>query len=168
MRCNGNCNPSLPWLLMLASSINSSVALTAPAGGSRVRNRGQLSTYDDFTIDRITLEIKESRPRSPTNAAKATPCEGVAACQLSPPARVDRRVNRGQTSGVIELSEQTVIDQLVVRLTQRYPGIAKSTVEGVVHGLHAKFDGRPLRDFIPLLVERRAKAALEQLRVPAG
>ena len=66
------------------------------------------------------------------------------------------------------MSEQTVIDQLVVRLTQRYPGIAKSTVEGVVHGLHAKFDGRPLRDFIPLFVERRAKAALERLQVPAG
>jgi hypothetical protein len=44
-----------------------------PAGGSRVRNRGQLSTYDDFTIDRITLEIKESRPRSAMNAANAAP-----------------------------------------------------------------------------------------------
>lgn len=77
-------------------------------------------------------------------------------------------MNRAQTSGVIELSEQTIIDQLVVRLTQRYPAIAKSTVEGVVRNLHAKFDGRPLRDFIPLLVERGAKAALEQLQVPAG
>lgn len=77
-------------------------------------------------------------------------------------------MNGGQTSGVIELSEQTVIDQLVMRLTQRYPAIAKATVEGLVRDLHAKFDGRPLRDFIPLLIERRAKAALEQLQVPAG
>jgi hypothetical protein len=28
MRCNDNYNPSPPWPLMLASSINSSVALT--------------------------------------------------------------------------------------------------------------------------------------------
>jgi len=72
-------------------------------------------------------------------------------------------VNGGQTLGVIELSEQTVIDQLVVRLTSRYPAISESTVSMVVRDIHAKYDGRPLRDFIPLFVERNARNELERL-----
>ena len=61
------------------------------------------------------------------------------------------------------MSEQTVIDQLVVRLTSRYPAISESTVSMVVRDIHAKYDGRPLRDFIPLFVERNAKNELERL-----
>jgi hypothetical protein len=77
--------------------------------------------------------------------------------------QVDGRVNAGKTSGVIELSEQTVIEQLVERLTSRYPAIAQSVVAGVVIETHARFDDRPVRDFIPLLVERNAKSALDRL-----
>jgi hypothetical protein len=69
--------------------------------------------------------------------------------------------------GVIELSEQTVIDQIVTRLTHRYPTIAKATVENVVHDVHARFDGRPLRDFVPLFVERHAKNELDRMHLPA-
>ncbi|HEX4559974.1 MAG TPA: hypothetical protein VH166_12485 [Mycobacterium sp.] len=65
---------------------------------------------------------------------------------------------------MIELSEQTVIDQLVVRLTSRYPAVPQSIVQSVVHDVHARFDGRPLRDFIPLLVERHARRELDRLR----
>jgi hypothetical protein len=77
-------------------------------------------------------------------------------------------VNEGQTSGVIELNEQTVIEQLVVRLTSRYPAISESTVATVVRDVHARFEGRPLRDFVPLLVERNARSELERLRATAG
>ena len=73
-----------------------------------------------------------------------------------------------QTSGVIELSEQTVIEQLVARLTSRYPGISQSTVASVVRDVHSRFDGRPLRDYIPLLVERNARSELERLHATAG
>ena len=66
------------------------------------------------------------------------------------------------------MSEQTVIDEIVTRLTHRYPTISASTVTGVVHDMHARFDGRPLRDFVPLLVERHAKAELERLNVATG
>jgi hypothetical protein len=72
-------------------------------------------------------------------------------------------VNGRQTSGVIELSEQTIIDQLVERLTNRYPSISESTVASVVHDVYARFDGRPLRDYIPLLVERSARSELSRL-----
>ena len=63
---------------------------------------------------------------------------------------------------MIELSEQTVIDEVVARLTSRYPAIPKETVESIVHDVYARFDGRPLRDYVPLLVERNAKSELER------
>ena len=77
-------------------------------------------------------------------------------------------MNVSQTFGVIELSEQTVIDQIVTRLTSRYPTISESTVATVVHDVHARYEGRPLRDYVPLFVERNAKSALDQLGVMAG
>jgi hypothetical protein len=89
-------------------------------------------------------------------------------CHMAPDDQVDGRVNRRQTSGVIELSEQTVIEQLVVRLTSRYPTISESTVSSVVRDVHARYDGRPLRDFVPLFVERHAKSELERLSTTPG
>jgi hypothetical protein len=77
-------------------------------------------------------------------------------------------VNGSQTSGVIELSEQTVIDQVVARLTSRYPAISEPTVAGVVRDVHSKFEGRPLRDYVPLLVERHARSELDRLHATAG
>ena len=78
-------------------------------------------------------------------------------------------MNKRKTSRVIELSEQTIIDDLVERLTSRYPAISRATVEGVVHDVHARFDGRPLRDYVPLLVERTARSELDQLHAsPPG
>jgi hypothetical protein len=69
---------------------------------------------------------------------------------------------------VIELSEQTIIDALVVRLTHRYPTISESTVSSVVRDVHARYDGRPLRDFVPLFVERNAKSELDRLHATTG
>jgi hypothetical protein len=77
-------------------------------------------------------------------------------------------MNGGETTGVIALSEQTIIDQVVVRLTNRYPTISETTVSAVVHDVHSKFEGRPLRDFVPLLVERHAKTELDRLGAPTG
>jgi hypothetical protein len=61
---------------------------------------------------------------------------------------------------VIELSEQTIINQLTERLVRKYPAVPPDTVATVVRGIHARFDGRPLRDYVPLLVERRAHSEL--------
>jgi hypothetical protein len=90
------------------------------------------------------------------------------ACQLSSAAQVDARVDADKTLGVIELSEQTIIEHLVARLTSRYPAISEFTVASVVHDVHARFDGRPLRDFVPLLVERTAKSELDRLHATVG
>jgi hypothetical protein len=37
------------------------------------------------------------------------------------------------------------------------------TVSDVVHKMHAKFDGRPIRDFVPLFVERNAQSEFAKL-----
>jgi hypothetical protein len=57
---------------------------------------------------------------------------------------------------VIDLSEQTIIDQVADRLTRKCPTIPAETVIAVVRGVHARFDGRPVREYVPLLVERFA------------
>jgi len=64
---------------------------------------------------------------------------------------------------MIELSEPTIIDQIVERLARNYPTVPPATVSTVVRGIHARFDGRPLRDYVPLFVERNAKHELGQL-----
>lgn len=76
-------------------------------------------------------------------------------------------MNGCKTSGVIESSEQTIIDQMVARLAVRYPALSASTVADVVRNIHSRYDGRPLRDYVPLFVERHANHALQQL-MPVG
>lgn len=46
---------------------------------------------------------------------------------------------------------------------QSYPQWSADTVATVVHQAYARFDGRPVRDFIPLFVERGAHRQLSQL-----
>jgi hypothetical protein len=62
-------------------------------------------------------------------------------------------------------SEWSAIKQLVDRLRDVYPHVPADTVVTVVHQNHAKFDGRPVRDFVPLFVERGAKEELMRLSV---
>jgi len=62
-------------------------------------------------------------------------------------------------------NEWSAIEQLVDRLRNNYPHVPADTVATVVHHTHAKFDGRPVRDFVPLFVERGAKAELTRLGV---
>jgi hypothetical protein len=64
---------------------------------------------------------------------------------------------------MIELSEQTVIEQLVDRLSARYPSVPGDKVAEVVNDRYARFDDRPIRDYIPLFVERAARSELAQL-----
>ena len=60
-------------------------------------------------------------------------------------------------------SEQTAIGEVVERLTDKHPTVSPATVADVVHKMHTKFDGRPVRDFGPLFVERNAQAELAKL-----
>ena len=64
---------------------------------------------------------------------------------------------------MVDSSESTAIQQVVDRLKQSYPSVPPDTVTTVVHQNHARFDGRPVRDFVPLFVERGARQELAKL-----
>jgi hypothetical protein len=79
---------------------------------------------------------------------------------------VNEMQNRGM-AGVNEVGsgEWSAIKQVVDRLSSVYPDVPADTVATVVHVNHARFDGRPVRDFVPLFMERGAKEELTRLRV---
>lgn len=56
--------------------------------------------------------------------------------------------------------EAREIDEVVERLQARFPDIARERVRAAVTDAHHAFDGRPIRDFVPVFVERTARAAL--------
>ena len=63
-------------------------------------------------------------------------------------------------AAMIQLTEQQIIDQLAARLAATHEHIDPAHVGRVVLEEYARFDGRPIRDFIPLLVERNVNAEL--------
>lgn len=63
----------------------------------------------------------------------------------------------------IEPSERTAIEHVVNRLLLHYPSVPVDTVATVVHHNHARFDGRPIRDYVPLFVERGSRTELANL-----
>ena len=76
---------------------------------------------------------------------------------------VDAPDKWSQANEVIALTEQQIIDQLAKRLADAHTEVAPTDVARVVHEQYARFEGRPIRDFVPLFVERRAAAELVKL-----
>ena len=66
------------------------------------------------------------------------------------------------------MDEHAVLGEVVERLAGRYPTLPPDTINDVVRDLHARFDGAPIREFVPLFVERQAHTALTELSVPYG
>ena len=64
---------------------------------------------------------------------------------------------------MVESSEWTAIQQVVERLKANYPAVPLDTVTTVVRHNHARFDGRPIREFVPLFVERHSRQELATL-----
>jgi hypothetical protein len=57
--------------------------------------------------------------------------------------------------------ERRAIDQIADRLGARFPDLPGEIIVKVVDDVHRELDGRPIRAFVPILVE---KAANERLR----
>lgn len=64
---------------------------------------------------------------------------------------------------VVEANEWAAIQQLTERLQLSFPSVSPDTVMTVVHHNHSRFDGRPVRDFVPMFVERGATRELRKL-----
>lgn len=67
------------------------------------------------------------------------------------------------TATDVDVTEWTAIERVVDRSTDSYPHVSPDTVSTVVHHEFARFDGRPLRDFVALFVERGARRELQAL-----
>ena len=66
-----------------------------------------------------------------------------------------------RNSGRHGASEAEAISRIVQRLREQFPEVPSDALEEVVHGHYEEFDGRPVRDFVPVLVERATRADLE-------
>ncbi|GAB7070445.1 hypothetical protein H7J06_24730 [Mycobacterium hodleri] len=77
-------------------------------------------------------------------------------------------VNDGLTVPVCErmirvmasLSEQAALDQLVERLSSTYTELPADRIQSAMLSVQARFEDSKIRDFVPLLVERRVRAEL--------
>jgi hypothetical protein len=59
-------------------------------------------------------------------------------------------------------AEDRAIRQVVDRLAERFPEVDTAEVAQAVDESRPEFDGSPIRDFVPLFVERSARHRLRQ------
>jgi hypothetical protein len=57
--------------------------------------------------------------------------------------------------------ERRALQEVVDRLAKRFPDVRQETIADLVSDHHRRFDGRPIRSFVPILIER---AVQDQLR----
>ena len=61
---------------------------------------------------------------------------------------------------VAKVSETVMIDQVVERLATAFSDLPVEDVDAVVRTTHDRFRDSTVREFVPLLVERRSRAQL--------
>jgi hypothetical protein len=67
---------------------------------------------------------------------------------------------------MIMMDEDHALEQVRSRLVERFPHVPVETVHLTVQDIHNRFDGR-VRDYVPILVEREARARLAVLAADA-
>lgn len=58
--------------------------------------------------------------------------------------------------------ESQLIEGVVDRLAQRFPQTPRPEVARVVAEAHQELEGNPIRDYVPVLVEREARKRLRE------
>ncbi len=64
------------------------------------------------------------------------------------------------------MSEQLLIADVAQRLTSKYADVPPHQISDAIRDAQARFEKSPIRDFVPLLIERRVSAEIDQLREP--
>jgi len=59
--------------------------------------------------------------------------------------------------------EKRALNEVTKRIEQRYPGLERDVIVGIVDTHTREFEGRPIRDFVPLLVERGVVREIESM-----
>ena len=60
--------------------------------------------------------------------------------------------------------EAHAISEVTRRLQEKFPDARPDVINAMVRDLHHEFDGDPIRDFVPVLVEREAVTRLAPQR----
>jgi hypothetical protein len=68
---------------------------------------------------------------------------------------------------VAEISEELMIADVERRLTNKCGHLPPEQISAAVERARARFEQSSIRDFVPLLVERHARAELTKPRQPA-
>ncbi len=63
---------------------------------------------------------------------------------------------------VNDLDEDKAVAEVADRLAERFPSIPRSHIDEVVQSERQSLEGKPIRDYIPVLVEHGAKAKLRE------
>ena len=58
--------------------------------------------------------------------------------------------------------EARALEEVVQRLVARFPDVAEDRVRDIVRAAHQEFANRPIRDFVPVFVERAARTELSR------
>jgi hypothetical protein len=69
----------------------------------------------------------------------------------------------GHAVGVAEINGDTMIGEVERRLASKYSQFPPSEISTTVQSARERFAQSPIRDFVPLLVERNAGARLHKL-----
>ncbi|ANJ27951.1 three-helix bundle dimerization domain-containing protein [Agromyces aureus] len=59
-------------------------------------------------------------------------------------------------------TEQHAVAEVVDRLAEKYPGVDRDEIARIVADEYAGLEGKPVRDFVPVLVEKSAKKRVKQ------
>ena len=59
-----------------------------------------------------------------------------------------------------QVDEAAQIAEVMARIAVTYPDISTTDIERVIQTVHTGFDDAKVREFIPLLVERKVRAVL--------
>jgi hypothetical protein len=62
--------------------------------------------------------------------------------------------------------ESEALTHVAHRLRSRFPHVAPSTITEMVNRCHRSYDGRPIRDFVPLLIEHDVLDTLRAVPAP--
>ncbi|MDO9395972.1 MAG: hypothetical protein Q7T71_05470 [Herbiconiux sp.] len=61
-----------------------------------------------------------------------------------------------------DVTDEDTIQQVVTRLEAKYPETPRAELEAVARAEFAALAGRPVRDYLAILVERASKKALKK------
>jgi hypothetical protein len=62
-----------------------------------------------------------------------------------------------------EIDERVMVKEVERRLADSHTEISAERINSIVEGAYAQFEHSRIRDFVPLFVERRARAELARL-----